>query len=182
MERSDLIPNLQTYLHEHLPDNLDLLRQMVRINSFTSNPAGINALGRLTAGAFYELGFEAEFVQAADFSYGQHLILTRVGSSLNGRGTPKIGLVSHLDTVYPAAEERDNEFHWRVSGKRIYGPGVYDIKGGTVMIYMMLAALQAEAPTLFDSVTWVVLLNAAEEALVSDLHTNRPKLAQMVSM
>ena len=45
---------------------------------------------------------------------------------------------------------------------------MYDIKGGTVMIIMMLAALQAEAPAFFDSVTWVVLLNAAEEALVPD--------------
>jgi len=168
MERPDLIPKLQTYLHQHLPENLDLLRQMVSINSFTSNPAGVNALGKLTASAFSELGFEAEFVQASDFIYGQHLILTRQGRSLNGSGVPKIGLVSHLDTVYPAAEERDNDFHWRVSGKRIYGPGVYDIKGGTVMIYMMLAALQVEAPAFYDSVSWTVVLNAAEEALVAD--------------
>lgn len=168
MERSDLIQHLQLHLQKHLPQNLDLLRQMVNINSFTSNPAGVNALGKLTAEAFAELGFQAEFMQAADFSFGKHLILTRPGRPLNGHGSPKVGLISHLDTVYPAAEERENDFHWRVSGKRIYGPGVYDIKGGTVMIHMMLAALQAEAPTFFDSVTWVILLNAAEEALVSD--------------
>ena len=168
MERSELILNLQTNLYKQLPQNLDLLRQMVNINSFTSNPAGVNALGKFTAAVFSDLGFQAEFVQAADFIYGQHLILTRPGRPVNGRGAPKIGLVSHLDTVYPAAEERDNDFRWRVSGKRIYGPGVYDIKGGTAMIYMMLAALQAEAPAFFDSVNWVLLLNAAEEALVPD--------------
>jgi glutamate carboxypeptidase len=168
MERPDLIQNLQTYLQENLPQHLDLLQQMVNINSFTSSPAGVNELGKFTAEAFSVLGFEAEFIQAADFVYGQHLVMTRPGRSMNGRGAPKIGLVSHLDTVYPAAEEQDNDFHWRISGKRIYGPGVYDIKGGTLMIYMMLAALKAEAPTFFDSVTWVVLLNAAEEALVPD--------------
>ena len=168
MERSGLIQNLQNNLQENLPRNLDLLRQMVGINSFTSNPAGVNELGKLTAGIFADLGFQAEFVQAADFIYGQHLVLTRPGRPLNGRGAPKIGLISHLDTVYPAAEERDNDFYWRVSGKRIYGPGVYDIKGGTIMMYMVLAALQAEAPAFFDSVTWIVLLNAAEEALVPD--------------
>jgi glutamate carboxypeptidase len=168
MERSKLIRNLQTYLEENLPRHLDLLQQMVSINSFTSNPIGVNALGKFTADTFSKLGFEADFVQAADFIYGQHLILTRPGRPVNGHGSPKIGLISHLDTVYPEAEEQDNDFHWRVSGKRIYGPGVYDIKGGTVMIYMILAALQAEAPAFFDSVTWVVLLNAAEEALVPD--------------
>jgi glutamate carboxypeptidase len=168
MERSDLILNLRSYLSRQLPQNLDLLRQMVEINSFTANPAGVNTLGNFTAALFSELGFQAEFVQAADFSYGKHLVMTRPGRPQNGRGAPNIGLISHLDTVYPIAEERDNDFHWRVSGKRIYGPGVYDIKGGTLMIYMMLAALQAEAPVFFDSVTWIVLLNAAEEALVPD--------------
>jgi glutamate carboxypeptidase len=168
MERSHLALKLKANLQQQLPHNLDLLRQMVNINSFTANPIGVNALGKLTADIFSELGFTAEYFQAADFSYGQHLVLTRPGRPLNGHGAPKIGLISHLDTVYPEAEERDNDFHWRVSGKRIYGPGVYDIKGGTVMIHMILAALQAEAPTFFDTVTWVVLLNAAEEALVPD--------------
>jgi glutamate carboxypeptidase len=186
MEQSLLIRNLQTNLQEHLPQHLDLLRQMVNINSFTSNPAGVNELGKMTAETFSKLGFEAEFVQAADFIYGQHLVLTRPARSVNGRGAPKIGLISHLDTVYPAAEEWENDFSWRISGKRIYGPGVYDIKGGTVMIYMMLAALQAEAPAFFDSVSWVVLLNAAEEALVPDFghlileHLSGETLASLV--
>ena len=168
MERSDLISDIQAYLTENLPQNLDLLRQMVSINSFTSNPVGVNSLGLLTAETFSTLGFEAEFIQAADFTYGKHLVLTRPGRPVNGHGSPKVGLISHLDTVYPPAEELDNDFQWRVSGKRIYGPGVYDIKGGTVMIYMMLAALRARAPAFFDSVSWVLLLNAAEEALVPD--------------
>ncbi len=168
MNRFDLIPKLETYLQQKLPVYLDLLQDMVNINSFTANPAGVNELGNLTITAFSKLGFQAEQVQAADFSYGKHLVLTREGRRLNGRGVPKIGLISHLDTVYPAAEERDNNFHWRVSGKRIYGPGVYDIKGGTIMIHMILAALQDFAPELYDSVSWVVLLNAAEEALVPD--------------
>ncbi len=168
MERSTLIKDFETYLSEHLPQNLELLRQMVSINSFTSNPAGVNAVGALTAETFSALGFQAEFIQADDFIYGKHLVLTRPGRPVNGHGSPKIGLISHLDTVYPPGEELDNNFYWRVSGARIYGPGVYDIKGGTVMIYMMLAALQAQAPAFFDSVTWVILLNAAEEALVPD--------------
>jgi glutamate carboxypeptidase len=43
-----------------------------------------------------------------------------------------------------------------------------DIKGGTVMIHMMLAALQESFPQLFDEITWLVLLNAAEETVVDD--------------
>ena len=107
-------------------------------------------------------------MQATDFLYGKHIILTRPGLAKNHLPAPKIGLISHLDTVYPAAEELDNDFHWRVSGKRIYGPGTYDIKGGTIMILLVLSALQAVVPDYFNSVTWIILLNAAEEALVPD--------------
>jgi glutamate carboxypeptidase len=168
MVPQEFIDRARNHLEEQLADYLDLLQQMVSINSFSANPQGVNKLGDLTADAFARIGFSSEFIQATDFVYGKHLILTRPGQSADQKPAPVIGLISHLDTVYPEAEERDNDFHWRVSGKRIYGPGVYDIKGGTIMILMMLATLQAIAPEFFDSVSWIVLLNAAEESLVPD--------------
>jgi glutamate carboxypeptidase len=149
---------IQNYLTQNLSQYVDMLRQMVAINSFTANPAGVDALGRLTADLFAPLGFTAETVPSVHAEFGHHLVLTRPGKS--GR---KIGLVSHLDTVFPPEEEIRNDFHWREVGDRIYGPGTADIKGGTVLIYMMLAAFQAITPDLFDDVTWVVLLDASEE-------------------
>jgi len=160
---SQTISRLQEYLKSYLPFHLDLLRQMVEINSFTANPLGVNALGDLTAAAFADLDFSVEKVQCAAPGYGRHLVLTRPGQSEH-----KIGLVSHLDTVFPPDEEREQNFVWRPDGDRIYGPGTMDIKGGTVMIYMMLAALKELLPQLFDEITWVVLLNAAEETVVED--------------
>jgi len=168
MVQRKVVDKAQFFLEDQLPGYLDLLQQMVSINSFTANSQGVNRLGDLTTDAFARIGFSAERVQAADFIYGKHLILTKSGRSRNQRPVPVIGLISHLDTVYSEAEERDNDFHWRVSGKRIYGPGVVDIKGGTIMILMILTALRALAPQFYESVTWVVLLNAAEESLVSD--------------
>jgi glutamate carboxypeptidase len=168
MANQEIINQLKLHLDQQLSARLDLLQQMVSINSFTANPQGVNQLGDLTADAFAHLGFTADRVQATDFLYGKHLVLTRPGQSKDHQPAPKIGLISHLDTVYPAAEEIDNDFHWRISGKRIYGPGIYDIKGGTVMILLVLSALQAVAPNLFNSITWVIFLNAAEESLVSD--------------
>jgi glutamate carboxypeptidase len=142
---------------------------MVAINSFTANRDGVNRLGDLTAECFVQLGFTAERIQAADPSYGQHLILTRRGQpAAGGQPAPAIGLISHLDTVYTATEEEANDFYWRAEGKRIYGPGTCDIKGGTVMIYLVLETLQRLFPAAFESVTWIILLNAAEEALVFD--------------
>ncbi len=149
---------LQLYLADQLPRYLDMLRQMVDINSFTLNVEGVTRLGELTAAMFAPLGFSAERLPAGHWQYGDHVILTRPGRS--GR---KVGLVSHLDTVYTEMEELEHDFGWREVGDRLYGPGTVDIKGGTVMIFMVLEALRQFAPALFDDITWVVLLDACEE-------------------
>ena len=96
-------PELPAYLAHHWPAYLDLLHQMVLINSFTLNPGGVNRLGTLTAERFAELGFEAEAVPAAGFRYGKHLLLSRPATRENRvtGGAPTIGLISvsytHLD-------------------------------------------------------------------------------------
>ncbi len=161
--------DIQAYLAERLPADLELLRQMVAINSFTANPDGVNAVGELTAVSFAPLGFTAERTQAANPAYGKHLLLTRTAKTPHP--APKIALVSHLDTVYSAEEERANNFLWEEEGACIYGPGTYDIKGGTIMILMVLSAIKQFHPALFDSVTWILAFNAAEEALVKDFGT-----------
>jgi glutamate carboxypeptidase len=163
MEQSELHAQVRTYLEKNLPRYLDLLRQMVNINSFTTNPDGVNALGQLTANAFAQLGFEAEFVASTQPDYGNHLVLTRLG-----RLNRKVGLISHLDTVFPPEEEQRNNFSWRQEGDLIYGPGTVDIKGGTVLMFMILEALAKFSPQVYEDLTWVLLLDASEEAIADD--------------
>jgi glutamate carboxypeptidase len=155
---------IQTYLQANLLEYFALHRRMVEINSFTANPQGVNALGELTASQFAELGFEAEFAQSTDARYGRHLFLHRPGNLPADASVP-LALVSHLDTVFPAEEERLNNFQWSREGERIYGPGTVDIKGGTVIIYMLLDALRQFDPQVFEATDWRVCLNATEEVL-----------------
>jgi len=151
--------SLTTYCQDQLPETLEALRLMVDINSFTENAAGVNRLGGLTARLFEPLGFRPTFVPHPRAGYGSHLILRRppVGSA------PSVALVSHLDTVFTEEEERQNGFAWRPEGNRIYGPGTNDIKGGTALLRLTLAALRQTAPDVFAQTNWVVLLNACEE-------------------
>jgi glutamate carboxypeptidase len=160
--------DLYAYFEHNIHIYLDLLHQMVLVNSFTLNPTGVNSLGRLTADQFAPLGFTAEAIPSADPRYGQHLILTREGQPGGGSAAPVIGLISHLDTVFPLIEEQANDFTFRIEGDRIYGPGSVDIKGGTVMIYMVLDGLRHFYPDVFEGITWRILLNAAEEVLAPD--------------
>lgn len=157
------IENLQRFLEEHLPKALEWLEAMVGINSYTGNPAGVNRLGLLTEQCFAPLGFSAERVPSANPAWGQHLILTRPG-----RTARMVAMVSHLDTVFPPEEEERNRFRWQPEGDRIFGPGTHDIKGGTMMMWLVLSALKAHAPAAFDDVTWRLFWNSSEETLSHD--------------
>lgn len=156
-------PKFTAFLNRQLPATLELLRQMVGMNSFSANKAGVNALARFTASQFAELGFTAEYVPSFNPQLGDHLVLTR-----QGRGTRKLGMISHLDTVFPPEEEARNNFAWRPAGEKIYGPGTIDIKGGTAMMHLVLSAIREMSLQVFEDVTWVLLLNSSEEVFSPD--------------
>lgn len=151
------------YLQQLMPRGLDILERMVRLNSYTANKAGVDQVGKFTADCFAELGFTAESVPSVNPNYGDHLVLTRPGQS-----AATLAMVSHLDTVFSPEEERRNGFQWQPEGDRIYGPGTQDIKGGTLMMWLVLQALRAQAPAVFETVTWQLFWNSSEEVLSHD--------------
>lgn len=157
------VQSLRDFIVGQMPFALDLLRRMVEINTFTANPEGVNRLGRLTAECFTPLGFAPEFVRSTNPAWGDHLVLTR-----RGRSSRNIALIAHLDTVFPPEEEQRNHFHWQPEGDRIFGPGTHDIKGGTVMLWLVLSALQRHAPETFEEVTWRLFWNSSEECFSED--------------
>ena len=155
--------SLQNHLRIRLPDYLNALQSMVAVNSFTTNAAGVDVVGEVTAGLFTGLGFAPESAPAATSGFGRHLFLHRPGASER-----RVAFISHLDTVYPPDEEAAEEFHWRRDGDRVIGPGVADIKGGTLVAFMVLDALRSVHPRVFDAFTWLVALDACEEHLAPD--------------
>ncbi len=163
--KTNLTVELQNWLQDRLPEALEWLRRMVGINSFTANAEGVNWLGGLTAECFEPLGFKPEFVPSEVAGYGRHLLLSRGDESAR-----PVVLVTHLDTVFPPDEEERNDFRWEESPaeSRIYGPGTVDIKGGTVLIWMILQALRQFAPRTFEATRWLVAANASEEVMAND--------------
>jgi len=173
--------SLKDFLEDQMPAALEMLRQMVGINSYTANRDGVNRLARFTAECFAPLGFTAEFVPSTNREWGDHLVMTRRGSSARS-----IALVSHLDTVFPPEEEARNNFHWLREGDRIFGPGTHDIKGGTVMMWLLLSALRGHAPKVFEDITWKLIWNSSEECYSPDFgdvcrrHFDQGTLAALV--
>ena len=153
-----IINKLKDYLEGSFSDYIEIFREMVSINSHTANPAGVNDLGDYTAGLFENLGFTIERVPSEHSGFGRHLVCTR-----NGVSTDSIALVSHLDTVYSPEEELERDFNFIIEGDRAYGPGTCDIKGGTLVIFMMLKAVSECFPDFYGSVSWRILMDASEE-------------------
>lgn len=54
-------------------------------------------------------------------------------------GTPRVLVLGHLDTVWPAGTIR--RWPFAVDGNRVTGPGVFDMKAGLVMALQAIAAL-----------------------------------------
>ena len=79
---------LQVHLLSRLPAALDFLRRMVEINSFTTNAAGVDAVGALPASAFAALGFGAEFVPADN-------PVSVTDESMLALGSPPLGLLDN---------------------------------------------------------------------------------------
>ena len=145
------------------------LRALVSTNSQTSNRRGVNENGRMVARMFEPLGFSARSYRSENAAHGDHLVLSRSGTSER-----RVVLISHLDTVYSEAEEHEHRFAWREEGDRIHGPGVADIKGGTVLMHAALSLLAETERDAFETIGWTVLLNAAEEEGSPDF----PRLAR----
>ncbi len=115
-------------------DVLKTLEQLVNIDSGTGNERGVNQVGDLIADELRKLGARIEFHSAAPAA-GKNVVAT-----LKGSGKGKILLIAHLDTVFADGTVAARRF--RVDGKRAYGPGVADDKGGAVLALYSLKLLQ----------------------------------------
>ncbi|MDH3285827.1 MAG: M20/M25/M40 family metallo-hydrolase [Acidobacteriota bacterium] len=158
MWNDSLRSRLRRAVHDLLDDAKRSLRALVECNSFTRNHDGVARNARTLTELFEPLGFAAHSVASDEETHGDHLVLTRPGP-----GNTDLLLVSHLDTVYPPDLERRAGFVWHEEDDLIRGPGVVDIKGGTITMHLVLSVLSRELPELFERVGWTVLLNAAEE-------------------
>jgi glutamate carboxypeptidase len=141
---------------------LDTLKELVSIESGSRDSEGLDQLARLIAARLKGLGGEVELVQAADI-YRMEDTPERIGSmvraSFKGKGTKKILLLAHMDTVYVRGMLEKQPF--RVDADRAYGLGISDDKQGVALILHTIAMLRALDFRDYGMLT--VLINGDEE-------------------
>lgn len=127
------------HFRRRLPLVLAELEEIVAIESPTRDVEGA---GRAAAWLEEKLAPFGRLSREQMAGFGPLLHLERVGTD------HRVMLIGHLDTVWPVGSWPEL---WRESGGRIFGPGIYDMKGGLVFIIELLSWLDAtgtEHPTL----------------------------------
>jgi glutamate carboxypeptidase len=141
------LTDLNTWVEARRQRIEDMLRELVEINTYTSNIAGVDRGMNLLGEYADEMGFTVEVIN------GRH----RLVKSGDGESRPRILLISHMDTVFPPNgeflhyEPLDNGF--------IRGPGTGDIKGGLTMGLWAMKALSE----MLDHFDVQMIVSADEE-------------------
>ena len=145
----------------------DFLQRIVDQNSGTMNLAGVEAVRRMVAPEFEQLGFRTEWIAMSAAGRAGHLVARHPGS----RSGKRLLLIAHLDTVF----EPDSPFQrWQRQGTIAHGPGAGDDKGGIAVIVAALRAMQAAGSLKQANIT--VFLTGDEEDAGSPLSISRRDL------
>jgi len=133
---------------------LATLRELVELESPSHNKAAVDALGQVLGKKFEELGGEVQFHPSLNF--GNHIQVDFPGREA---GRKPIMLLGHFDTVWDVGTLKQMPF--KVEGKKAAGPGIFDMKGGIVIMMEAIRAVQELRGALPRPVA--VLLNSDEE-------------------
>jgi glutamate carboxypeptidase len=112
---------------------LDNLKEIININSYTKNKAGVDEVSTHMSTWLKNLNFENNCYERQEI--GNHNLYTT--PKTNGI---KILLLGHNDTVFPKGkfENYSEDDTW------IYGPGVCDMKGGNIVALQALRNVYAK--------------------------------------
>lgn len=144
------------------PALLDTLKDLVSIESGSKDIEGLDRIATLIRDRLAALGGDARLVEPGEV-YRMEDTPQKVGkmvlAQFHGKGTRKIMLIAHMDTVYLRGMLAQQPF--RIDGERAYGLGIADDKNGVAVILHTLAVLKKM--NFQDYGTLTVLVNGDEE-------------------
>lgn len=114
-----------------LNNQIGLLKELVEMNSSSTNRAGVSHVQECVAEQLRNLGFDLVFeANPATDRCGEKLLIAEL--SLGGSKDPFVNLVTHADTVFESEADLPK---FRIDNERLVGigPGVIDDKGGIVV-------------------------------------------------
>ncbi|KZD25373.1 M20 family metallopeptidase [Tardiphaga robiniae] len=114
---------------------IDLLRDVVNIDSGSFDKEGVDAVGARFEQHFAEYGIETWREPHDVYGDAVHGLISKPGSN-----EKPVLLMGHRDTVFPKGEVAKRPF--TIKGNLAHGPGVADMKAGVVINVFVAAALK----------------------------------------
>jgi len=130
---------------KHLPEARSLLKQLVTLESPSTDKSAVDRCSAFVETAFRDLGLDTRRVPI-EFA-GDHLI---ADWHSRGAGTGQILVLMHLDTVWPLGTLERMPI--RKDEGRLYGPGTYDMKASVAIAWLAIRALLDLDRTPFRSI------------------------------
>jgi glutamate carboxypeptidase len=130
------------------------LEQLVNIETGGDNAEGMTAMGNLLEAQLKAVGATVTRSKPVGNVVGDNIVGT-----VQGKGSKKILLIAHMDTVYVKGTLAKAPF--RIDGVRAFGPGIADAKGGVAVVLHTLKVLKDRGFNDFAKVT--VMFNTDEE-------------------
>lgn len=137
MSVADLAPTVRAELEPRRQEMIDLLGRLVGIESPSDDRAGLDRFADQLESLFGSLGSLAR-IEAANAERGRHLRLTVDGTDAAQHAVA----LCHYDTVWSTGTLERIPFSVDSDGVA-RGPGCFDMKGGIVVLYFALQALQS---------------------------------------
>ena len=133
MTSSSVAADVRASLEPRLDEMVELLAELVAIESPTDDRAGLDRMAARLQELFAPFGAVERFPQAEN---GDHFVVRIAGRT---QEQPALALC-HYDTVWPSGSLATNPF--RIEDGIARGPGVFDMKGGIVCLLYALRALE----------------------------------------
>ncbi len=145
-------------MDELRPEFVDFVRELVLEESPSTDPDAQRGMRALLTSALRDLGLDVEHIPGR--RSGGHLVARTPGAGAGPGATGGAQLiVGHMDTVWPIGTLR--EMPVQVSGGRLTGPGVFDMKAGLAIGVFALRALRDLG--LDPGVAPIFFINSDEE-------------------
>ena len=141
---------------------LDTLKDLVHIESGSKDVEGVRKIAEYVADKLRAQGGKVEVITPTDVyrldDTPEH-VGPMVHAEFKGKGSSRIMLIAHMDTVYLPGMLKDQPF--RIDGDKAYGLGISDDKQGVALILHTVSMLKKLGVDDFGTLT--VLINGDEE-------------------
>jgi glutamate carboxypeptidase len=145
------------YFKSRQGEMINLLKKIVSLESPTSDKEAVDKCSAFVVSELKKTG--ADIKRFSQKKTGDFFLAEFPARTPANRNNKQVLVLTHTDTVWPVGRIKKMPFY--VSGSKVYGPGILDMKAGLVMVILALRTLFDLSITPKKNIS--VFINSTEE-------------------